>query len=173
MRQVAPPVNRDSIDRIPRDRLRSRGNAPAMATKTHQFDWSSLAIRFAIALALVLLTYNPSGYSYVHWFRAALAAGTAGPEHYFVGVVLIIGWVIFLRATFLSLGGIGVLLAAAFLGTLMWLLTKYKIVPVESATAIIWITLVCVASLLAIGMSWSHVRRRMSGQVDVDDVTEN
>lgn len=144
-----------------------------MATKTHQFDWGSLALRLVIAFALVLLTYNPSGYSYIHWFRGALAAGLAGPEHYFVGVVLIIGWVIFLRATFLSLGGVGIVLGAAFLGTLMWLLTKYKIVPAESTTAIIWIMLACMAALLAVGMSWSHIRRRMSGQVDVDDVTES
>lgn len=144
-----------------------------MATKTHQFDWGSFALRFVIALALVMLTYNPSGYSYVHWFRGALAAGTAGPEHYFAGVVLIIGWVVFVRATFLSLGGVGILLAAAFFGTLTWLLTRYKIVPAESATAIIWITLACIAALLAVGMSWSHIRRRMSGRVDVDDVTES
>jgi hypothetical protein len=33
-----------------------------------------------------------------------------------------------------------------------------------------WVSMVCLALLLAIGMSWSHVRRRMTGQVDVDDV---
>lgn len=143
-----------------------------MATKTKHFDWSSFVLRFVIALALVLLTYNPTGYSYFHWFKDALAAATAGPEHYFVGVVLIIGWVMFVRATILSLGGFGILLGAAFLGTLLWLLTEYDIVPAQSATAIVWITLVCIAGLLAIGMSWSHFRRRMSGQVDVDDVHE-
>lgn len=143
-----------------------------MATKIKQFDWGSFILRLAIALALVLLTYNPTGYSYVHWFRDALTAGSAGPEHYFVGVVLIIGWVMFVRATVLSLGGFGILLGAAFLGTLLWLLTEYEIVPAQSATAIVWITLVCIAGLLAIGMSWSHFRRRMSGQVDVDDVRD-
>ncbi len=144
-----------------------------MTTTTKQFDWGSLAVRLVMALALVLLTYNPSGYSYFHWFKDALDTETAGPEHYFVGVVLLIGWVIFIRATLLSLGGIGILLGAAFLGTLLWLLTEYKIVPAGSATAIIWIALVCMAALLAIGMSWSHIRRRMSGQYDMDDVTEN
>lgn len=144
-----------------------------MATSRNQFDLNSLAIRFGLALALVLLTFNPTKYSYVHWFKGALSAGTTGPEHYFVGVVLLIGWVMFVRATVLSLGGIGILLGAAFFGTLMWLLTAYEIVPSGSATAITWITLVCVACLLAVGMSWSHIRRRLSGQYDVDDVTEN
>ena len=143
-----------------------------MATKTQQFDWGSFAIRLAIALALVLLTYNPSGYSYFHWLRAALSEGASGPEHWFVGVVLLIGWVMFVRATLLSLGGIGILLGAAFFGTLIWLLVEYEIVPAGTSTAIIWIALVCMAGLLAVGMSWSHVRRRLAGQYDVDDVTE-
>lgn len=143
-----------------------------MASRRNQFDLGSLAIRFILALALVLLTYNPSDYSYVHWFRGALSAGGAGPEHYFVGVILLIGWVMFVRATVLSLGGIGIVLGAAFFGTLMWVLTTYGIIPAKSVTAITWITLVCVACLLAMGMSWSHIRRRLSGQYDVDDVTE-
>ncbi|MDX1434372.1 MAG: DUF6524 family protein [Gammaproteobacteria bacterium] len=137
-----------------------------------KFDLMSFTWRFVLALVLVLLTYNPTGYSYFDWFGAALAAGTAGPEHYFAGVVLIIGWVIFLRATFRSLSGFGILLGAAFLGTLLWLLTEYKIVPADSTTAITWITLVCMAALLAIGMSWSHIRRRLTGQYDVDDVED-
>ncbi len=141
-----------------------------MATKTHQFTGGSVAWRFLLALALVLSTFNPTGYSYFHWFRDALAGGTAGPQHYFAGVVLIIGWVMFVRATLRSLGGVGVLLGAAFFGTLIWLLTAYDVVPADSSEAITWIALVCMAGLLAAGMSWSHIRRRLSGQYDVDDV---
>ena len=137
-----------------------------------KFDFGSLGWRFLFALILVLATYNPSGYSYFHWFKDALAAGDAGPEHYFGGVVLIIGWVMFVRATFRSLGGVGIVLGAAFLGTLIWLLTEHGIVPAGSTTAIVWISLVCMAGLLAAGMSWSHIRRRLSGQYDVDDVEE-
>ena len=51
-----------------------------MAGGGKQFDWGSLATRFILAVCLVLLTYNPSGYSYVHWFRGALAEGSAGSE---------------------------------------------------------------------------------------------
>lgn len=137
-----------------------------------KFDLMSITWRFLFALCLVIATYNPSGHSYFHWFGAALAAGDAGPEHYFVGVLLIIGWIMFLRATFRSLGGIGILLGAAFFATLLWLLTERGIVPADSTSAIIWISLICMAGLLAAGMSWSHVRRRLSGQYDVDDVEE-
>jgi hypothetical protein len=33
-----------------------------------------------------------------------------------------------------------------------------------------WIVLVGLSLLLAVGMSWSHIRRRLTGQVDVDEV---
>ena len=141
-----------------------------MATKIHHFTGASIAWRFLFALVLVLATYNPSGHSYFHWLRDAIVEGSAGPLHYFVGVVLIIGWIMFIRATLRSLGGVGILLGAAFFGTLMWLLTEYKIVPTDTFNAIIWIGLVCMAGLLTAGMCWSHIRRRLSGQYDVDDV---
>ncbi len=33
-----------------------------------------------------------------------------------------------------------------------------------------WLSLVVLAVLLGIGLSWSHVRRRLTGQVDVDEL---
>jgi hypothetical protein len=35
-----------------------------------------------------------------------------------------------------------------------------------------WIVLFATSGILAVGMSWSHVRRRLSGQVDTDDVDQ-
>lgn len=124
---------------------------------------ASLAWRLVAAVALVVLTYNPSGHSYYHWAGTAVSQARLGPEHYFVAVVLIIGWVMSIRATLRSLGGVGILLGAAFFATLMWVLTHYNIIPVDSVTAIVWIALLCMATLLATGMSWSHIRRRISG----------
>jgi hypothetical protein len=33
-----------------------------------------------------------------------------------------------------------------------------------------WIVLLVFAIILAIGLSWSHMRRRLTGQADVDEV---
>ena len=41
---------------------------------------------------------------------------------------------------------------------------------VDSITAVTYIILVVISGVLATGISWSHIRRRMTGQVDVDDV---
>jgi hypothetical protein len=35
----------------------------------------------------------------------------------------------------------------------------------------VWVGLLVLAAVLAMGMSWSHLRRQMSGQADVDEVS--
>ncbi len=141
-----------------------------MRTRVAGFGLLGFAWRALFAMVLVLVSYNPSQVSYYHWVKGALAAGNFGALHALVGVVLLAGWIVYLRATFQSLGVIGLLVGAAFLATLVWLLIDFGWVASDSVPTMTWITIVCLALLLAVGMSWSHVRRRISGQVDVDDV---
>jgi hypothetical protein len=89
------------------------------------------------------------------------------------GILLLIGWTIYLRATARSLGIFGLLLAAAFFGAILWLVIDWGLVHVDSVTAITYIVLVIMCGILAIGISWSHIRRRMTGQVDVDEVEDD
>jgi hypothetical protein len=84
--------------------------------------------------------------------------------------VLVIGWAVYIRATRRSLGAIGVVLAIAFFAALLWLLVDLKIIPADSVRAVSYIILLIIASLLATGMCWSHIRRRMTGQQDVDEI---
>ncbi len=131
------------------------------------FSWGQFIMRLLAALALVFVTYNPTGQSYYHWAIVPL------PEYdvlsIFAGVVLIIAWAIFLRATFHSLGVIGMVLAVAFFGTLLWLLVDRGLITFARDGMLAYLVLVAVAGVLAVGMSWSHIRRRMSGQLDVND----
>ena len=129
---------------------------------------SGIAIRFVFAALLVFFSYNPSGYSYLHWVVNDLQ--NFSPWMVLAGVVLVIGWVVFIRATLRSLGPIGLILAAAFVGVLIWGMVDLGVLSLENASAFIWIVEIFVAGILCLGMSWSHLRRRMSGQVDVDDV---
>ena len=79
--------------------------------------WGGFLLRFAAALVLVYVTYNPWGVSYVHWIL-----GTWQPAHesswfsspalkFVVGIVLAIAWVVYATAARRSLGGVGILLA--------------------------------------------------------------
>ena len=134
------------------------------------FDFGGFLVRFAGALVLVAATWNPTGYSYGHWLTDTLPK--PGPLVVLAGVVLLIGWVIYLRSTFRALGTLGLVLAAAFFGTLVWLLIDLGWVSTSGVSAMAWLVIFAAAAIMATGLSWSHVRRRLSGQQDVDDVDE-
>ncbi|HEY5789483.1 MAG TPA: DUF6524 family protein [Gammaproteobacteria bacterium] len=141
-----------------------------MANRRHEFTAGSVLLRFVAALLLVFATYNPSGWSYLHWALQPLPEFSVLKG--FAGVVLLIGYTMFVRATSRSLGIFGILLAVAFFGLLVWLIVDVGILPLDSVTAVTWVVLFVFACVLAIGMSWSHIRRRVSGQADVDEVDD-
>ena len=127
-------------------------------------------LRFLFALLLVMLTYNPSEYSYFHWLRDNFS--NFSPLLGLAGISLIIGWVIYLRATLRSLGFIGLTLAALFFTAILWLLIDWGWLGLDNVTVMNWVILVLISAVLAVGISWSHIRRKISGQVDADDVDE-
>jgi Family of unknown function (DUF6524) len=135
------------------------------------FSFGSFVWRLLASLVLVIATYNPTGYSYYQWLRGSMAAEGSGlgPEHFVVGMVLVIGWVILFVAAQRSLGTVGLVLGAALIGGIVWFLTDAGIIAVSSVSALTWVSMVCLAVLLAVGLSWSHVWRRVTGQYEVDD----
>jgi hypothetical protein len=127
--------------------------------------------RLVFAVALVGATYNPEGFSYYHWAIEGLS--DFGPEKAVVGIVLLIGWVTYARATLRSLGTLGLTLIVALCVSIVWLLTSWGWISPDSPRAVAYTSLVVLSLTLATGMSWSHLRRRWSGQYDIDDVDAN
>jgi len=134
------------------------------------FTFSSFGLRFLFSAILVFATYNPEGVSYFHWLKPDFPSLSI--EQAFVGVALIIGWVIYLRATLRSLGIVGLVLAGLFFGLLIAMMFKWGWISLEGSRLLSYIIESLIAVVLAVGMSWSHIRRRMSGQIDMDDVDE-
>jgi len=137
------------------------------------FTFGGLVGRILVALLLVFVTYNPSGYSYYHWLKETAVDRNfddLGPWIALAGIILLIVWAIFLRATLRSLGIVGLVLAIAFCGILLWLTISIGIVPTDTVKPLTYAVLVLFAGILGVGMSWSHIRRRLTGQLDVDDV---
>jgi len=137
----------------------------------HSFDFSGFMIRWVMALFLVFVTYNPSGYSWYHWLAGA--ENKVDPLIALTGVLLLISWVIYVRATARSLGVLGTLLSLVLFGTLIWALVYYRIISLDNTTLLTYILQVILSAVMAIGLSWSHVRRRLTGQFDVDDSDED
>lgn len=134
----------------------------------NSFGWDSFLFRFVFAVIVVFATYNPEGYSWFHWVQEVFPSITILMG--FVGVVLLIGWVMLIRATLGSLGPFGIILAIAFFGLMIWLIVDVLGLPTDSFRVISYIVEIMIAAVLSIGSSWSHVRRRFSGQVDTDEV---
>ncbi len=135
--------------------------------KVKEINWVGIGVRFTLALLLVFATYNPSGYSYFHWGVKNIADFSI--LKLFAGVVLLIGWTMFVRATLVSLGAFGILLAAAFFGTSLWLVVDWGLAPADTVEAVTYLILIVAGAVMATGMTWSHIRRRISGQLDVDE----
>mgnify|MGYP000288625023 CR=1 FL=1 len=132
------------------------------------FGLGGFLIRWIIAMILVIATFNPTAYSFVNWVFADTSAQL--PFKALAGLVLLIGYVIYLRATFNSIGLIGTGLISAVFAVLVWILFDQGWLDPNNAGLLTWIVLVAIGTVLGIGMSWSHVRRRLSGQADVDTI---
>lgn len=133
-----------------------------------------IGLRFLGAIMLVLATYNPSGYSYFHWVMSIFPDIHAiTPYVAIAGVALMIGWVIYIRATVRSLGIVGIGLVCAVSACVIWLLFYWGVLSLEYMRSIVWLILFLLSAGLTVGMCWSHIRRIMSGQVDSDDVGDD
>ena len=133
---------------------------------TPGISWSGIVVRIVFALALVLLTFNPSGWSFYHWVVKAGDSGMAVKA--FAGVLLLIGWIVCLRAAAVSLGLLGAVLLTALLASVVWMLIDYNVIDSVGRSALVWIGLAIAGVVLGIGLSWSLVRARVAGQVEVD-----
>lgn len=134
------------------------------------FSLQSFSIRLVAALILVFASYNASGWSYYHW--ALTSFENINPVKVFAGLIILIGWVVFIRATLRSLGALGITLVTALFATVFWMIIDWGIISTDNTSAVTFATQLILCLILAIGMSWSHVRRRLSGQVDADDIGE-
>jgi hypothetical protein len=135
-----------------------------------KFSLGNFLLRALFALALVLLTFNPSGYSFVHLMQHDFPKIT--PLDAVLGVALLIGWFVFLSATLRSIGVVGMGLALALFAALIWLIVSWGWVQLSNTSVLLWIGLVVLALILAVGMSWSHLYQRWSGQATVDEADE-
>lgn len=131
-------------------------------------SWTGVVVRFVIAFALVALTWNPSPYNFIRW--ALNNWNEAAPYVLFSGLVMTVIWIVFLRAGARSLGLLGAALAIAVAGSILWMIIDFGLIDPANTTTLTWVLMTLLAAVLTAGMSWSHLRRRWSGQVDTDDV---
>ncbi len=125
-------------------------------------------LRWSFAFVLLAATYNPTQWNFVRWGIGNYEAQL--PLTILASLVLLIGYTIYLRATLRSIGVFGMLLVLAVAGALIWVLFDFGWLNLADPTFNTWLALFVLSLVLAIGLSWSIVRRKLSGQADVDDI---
>ena len=123
--------------------------------------------RVAAAIAVVLLTYNPTGYSFYHWVTSGAELNL--PLVVLAGVALLVAYAVLVRNTLYSIGKIGVVLVAALVAATVWLLVDQGVIDLDAPGVLDWVGLIGVGFILGVGLSWAIIRRRLSGQYTVDE----
>ena len=127
-------------------------------------------LRWLFAFVLLAATYNPTPWNYVRWSLDAWSETASVVV--LLGLLLFVGYVIYLRATLRSIGLFGMLLILALVGALLWVGFDLGWLDFANPTMNTWIGLFALSLVLGVGLSWSIIRRRLTGQADVDDVDE-
>lgn len=127
-------------------------------------------LRWFFAFVLIASTFNPTKWNFVHWAQANFYEEL--PVTVLLGLVLMVGYVIYLRATVRSIGLFGMVLVAAVFAALIWVLLDRDLLSLGNSDLNVWMGILALSLILGIGLSWSLVRRALSGQFDVDEVDE-
>jgi len=127
-------------------------------------------LRWIFAFLLLALTFNPTDLNFVRWAMQNYATET--PVTVLMGLLLTIGYIIYLRATLRSIGGFGMFLILAVVAALLWVLYDWGVLTLENRALNTWLGVFALSLVLGIGLSWSLVRRQLTGQADIDDVDE-
>jgi len=135
-----------------------------------RFSLAGLAGRIAFALAMVLVTFNPTGYSYFHWVRTGFPS--IEPLQAVAGIVLLILWIFLWRSMMQAVGALGLVLMAALVAALVWLFVSWGWLDLANVTSMTWVVLVGLGVILGVGMAWAIVRSELTGQASVDELEE-
>jgi hypothetical protein len=135
------------------------------------FSIAGFAWRVVFAVALVLLTFNPAGFSYFHWVSGDFPSNT--PAQVVVGIALLVLWIFLWRSMMQAIGKLGLLLMVALTAALVWLFVSWGWLDIRNATTMTWVVLIALGLILGVGMSWAIIRRELTGQASVDEIEDN
>ncbi|MFC3179669.1 DUF6524 family protein [Cypionkella sinensis] len=129
-----------------------------------------IILRWLGAFILLAATYNPTQWNFTRWAEANWQ--TQMPLTFLLGLLLGVGYLVYIGATLRSIGAFGIVLVAAIVGALVWVLIDYQILTLQNPSLNLWLGIFALSVVLGIGLSWSIIRQRLSGQATVDEVQE-
>jgi hypothetical protein len=127
-------------------------------------------LRWLGAFVLLAATYNPTQWNFIRWAESNWSSQL--PLTLLLGLLLGVGYLVYVGATLRSIGAFGIVLVTAIVGALVWVLIDYGILTLQNPQLNLWLGLFALSVVLGIGLSWSIIRQRLSGQATVDEVEQ-
>jgi hypothetical protein len=127
-----------------------------------------ILLRSLGAFILIAAIFNPTKWNYVTWVRENW--DDQMPLAVFFGLILAVAAMVYVVATLRSIGATGVILIAAIFGAGLWVLTDWGILAFGNSSLNVWLGIFALSLILGIGLSWSILRQRLSGQQTTDEV---
>lgn len=124
-------------------------------------------VRWLVAIILLTVTFNPTDLNFVTWATASWNEQTSLVVLF--GLILLVIYVVFLTAVLRGIGALGVTLVLAVIVALVWVLLDLGWLSIEKPGAMTWVAILALSVVLAVGMYWGILWRRISGQIEVDD----
>lgn len=134
-----------------------------------KFGLYSIFLRWLLVAGIVFATYNPSGRSFFHW---APEADVDFSLKLAVGLVLLTANLTLLNLALRSLGYIGTFLVAISTISIAVTLERLELVRLETRDSLVLYIILFLTLALTLGVCWSAIRTRISGQVDSDDISK-
>lgn len=141
----------------------------------HFYNWnffkmttSGFFFRWVFAFAVVFITFNPTGYSLFHWVWPLNDQQL--PLKILCAILILGCYLFYVTATVKSLGVLGIIFVLAFCATLIWLFVDQGWLNIQNSTIMSWVMIFVISVVLGLGISWSHVKKRITGQFDTDDI---
>lgn len=134
-----------------------------------KFGIYSITLRWFLIAGIILATYNPSGRSYYHWVTTADVEISLKIS---LGLFLFALNLIFIRLTFRAMGYYGVLLLTTVITSIAITLPRMGWVSLDTWPLYQFYILIFFSIAVTLGVSWSALRTRLSGQVDSDDISQ-
>lgn len=125
-------------------------------------------LRWLGAFLLLAAIFNPTRWNYITWASAAWTDQM--PMVVFLGLILAVIAMVYLVSTMRSIGILGALVIAAIFAAGLWVLTDWGLLGLSNAALNVWLTILVLSLILGVGMSWSILRQRLSGQQTTDEV---
>ena len=128
-----------------------------------------ILLRWLGAFFLLAAIFNPTRWNYVTWARSSWSDQM--PLIVFAGLILAVLAMVYLVATLRSIGILGAVIIAAIFAAGLWVLTDWGLLGLGNSALNVWLGILALSLILGVGMSWSILRQRLSGQASEDEIS--